>query len=180
MFPDPSRLLQDLWPGGADFRHNPYKKLTLVGHSEGGVVIRLALRELERSTLHDPPKCDLVLFAPAIGGVNIPGWRGFAEGVLGWLFHWSGAYSDLTGDSPLLANLRAETQRLAAEESPADPQSPWRSLNIWAERDGVVIRDNYSCDLYKDYPGTDHVTVCKPTKLRPLPLEIVKGTVHAD
>ena len=148
--------------------------------SEGGVIIRLALRDLELSIDRDVPDVELILFAPAIGGINLAGVRGLANGLGGALMRWSGAYNDLMGYSSLLGNLRVDTQNFAAKEAQPEPFSPWRSLNVWAETDGVVIRDNYSCDGFKDSPGSDHFSVCKPTNHRSMSLKIVAGEVHAD
>lgn len=70
---------------------SPYSHLILIGHSQGGVVIRKAVLEESRDalrdgTVQDSPICgaDLALFAPALFGMFLSGWKGFLSATSAW------------------------------------------------------------------------------------------------
>jgi hypothetical protein len=95
-----------------------------VGHSQGGAVIRKAVLEaakeaLRTGTVETDPIChaELVLFAPAIFGMFLSGWIGFAAATSAWkvvgpILSRSPSYKELLPDSLFLARLERETVQL--------------------------------------------------------------------
>jgi hypothetical protein len=156
----------------------PYRALNLVGHSLGGVVLRLALLDsvkcwLEARELHpQAPRpvllnAELRLFSPASAGVRFAGPAGMAQamGVVWpavnmWLRR-SSAYTDLQPDSPILADTRRLTEQYLADLG-AEIRA-LRARILWANPDDVVIAHGYDTDYVADISdGKNHAEVCKP------------------
>jgi hypothetical protein len=104
---------------------------------------------------------DLRLFAPALGGARPAGLLGYLR-ALGLDIAWAGSpsYRELQPDSPILAQVQRDTERLA------DMSLDVRALSAkiaWASKDRVVYSGKYQCDRYGDIvPSTTHKTICKP------------------
>jgi hypothetical protein len=171
-----------------------YRNLVLVGHSEGAVLIRGAV--MERARLHlervQPnsvgsrptlPKkihgdrllhADLCLFAPALFGALICGWKGvlLKSPVFGSLvesyLNKSPAYQQLQSDSSVLQQIRSETENLARK---FPELRALRARNLFGREDSIVSICTLPTDRQAEYEaGKDHMSVCKPSMsyLRPL------------
>jgi hypothetical protein len=192
LFPDPPRYLFQYtrkqypwlqlnndeyftqWP-----RH--YRRLVLVGHSEGAVVIRSTIRDLAekvirtksddlQSTVNPVFHATLKMFAPATSGANPSGlWALLLHfpflGVFGRTFlQWSKAAKELTNPSPLalLVTLKNATEQYS---------NAYKLLNafqaevVFGDDDDVVTVNKWECDQKLDnMHGHTHTSICKPKK----------------
>ncbi len=174
-----------------------YQKLLLVGHSEGGVVIRQmvldrfkALQKYAEKTgqasanaviRREAPRdlilnAELFLFAPAIGGTNFAGLLGFAHGVsslIAAIAASSTARNDLRSGSETLKDLKLGTEG-ARKNHPEVPALTAQLL--FGTDDHVVTTSKYEEDeIVEPYAeGHTHTSVCKPTYVYKRPLEFVK------
>lgn len=162
---------------GTDIRHskNKYDDLRLIGHSEGGVLVRLMTLDLLKcsgsavgaalsgASLFEAAR--LLLFAPAIGGARLSGSVGRVasvaglRGVVSFVRGGSPAFQELMPDSLLLRSLRDDTNYFA------DKNPSIRSLRadiLWAHKDDVVSSNGYRFDADGRLLHTTHATVCKP------------------
>jgi pimeloyl-ACP methyl ester carboxylesterase len=164
-----------------------YSNLVLVGHSEGAVLVRGAVLERARlysvgssATVQEGMRddgllhADLCLFAPALFGALICGWKGvlLKSPVLGGLveccLNKSPAYKQLQSDSTVLQQIRAETEDLARR---FPDLTALRARNLFGRRDTVASICPLPTDIRSEYEaGKDHGSVCKPSTdyLRPL------------
>lgn len=153
---------------GAD---RQYIDVILVGHSEGGVIVRNAIDK--KSTGSSPIlRCQLRLFAPAIGGYAPAGLLGvlanspFFGRVLDSALRAAPAYQDLSG-SQLLEKLRNKTEANARKRK-AVPA--FRAKILWGSKDFVVNPDKYEYDD-EDVRDQSHTGICKPNSTYEDPLE---------
>lgn len=172
-----------------------YKRIKLVGHSEGAVVIRQALLSRIQGMTHAAgqttgavtveggaskaaPVIDgtLSLFAPALFGYRPSGWLGALarSPVIGDLVDWvfsstSAAYQDLKDPGGLLAKIETQTKPLVAEH-------PILKADIlWGAKEHVVKQGQYEADKIVDViAGGTHTSICKPTRGFLTPLEFVQ------
>jgi pimeloyl-ACP methyl ester carboxylesterase len=144
-----------------------YHQVFLVGHSEGGVVIRNGVKD--RLNGNSPIlRCQLVLFAPAIGGYAPAGFLGtlanwpFLGTVLDAVLQAAPAYQDLR-DNDLLKEIRRKTERKDREASKAKDKSKpaLGAYIVWGRKDRVVKPRKYDQDS-EDFEDCNHVEVCKP------------------
>lgn len=183
----------------AEFRPDTrwmYRKLLLVGHSEGGVVIRqtvldrlTAMKKYAESTgrptaevvRSESPRdlilnSDLFLFAPAIGGTNFAGLLGFTHGVsrlIAAIAASSTARNDLGPDSPTLRDLKEGTEQARKDYRTV---SALTARILFGTDDHVVFTRKYEDDEMIEPYAEDHshTSVCKPTYIYKRPLELVK------
>jgi pimeloyl-ACP methyl ester carboxylesterase len=175
--------------GDRDLVARKYKTLILVGHSEGGVLIRAAIlrriQELEgkhwgHDEIQSDPilKANLRLFAPAFWGslfsgyagvlLRVPVFRTMVESRL----HKSAAYKQLAGESPLLQDLRDRTVR-KAKEYPA--MKALRAWNLFPEKDKIVTAEALEIDPPAEFEkGQTHSSICKPNPKYLKPLTFVR------
>jgi pimeloyl-ACP methyl ester carboxylesterase len=159
----------------------PYTELLLVGHSLGGLIVRLALVDAAQEWLESPgtrPRPPLLdaeqrLFSPASGGFRAAGWLGFFQTAptglaLAMYLRLSSAYTDLQPRSPLLQETRQRTERYAGVH-PRDCAA-LRARILWSNPDNIVESRRYDTD-YVDHAvyGRTHQTVCKPDRLYETP-----------
>jgi hypothetical protein len=176
-----------------------YKDLILVGHSEGGVIIRRLILdrfeavsrkvkdqydEADPVTLRAAMKVALTsdfildsylrLFAPACRGVNFSSWIGFLMS-LSKLVSSMGASllvrNELEKDSPVLGTLQAGTESAHAEFRRI------RSLftePLFGVPDQIVYTESYKEEALKFDYGYDHFSVCTLSHEHLTPLEFVK------
>jgi pimeloyl-ACP methyl ester carboxylesterase len=147
-----------------------YDRVTLVGHSEGGVVLRTMI--LEQLTNQALLNCRLALFAPAIAGYkpagllgaisNFPGFSLLLEAVL----VASPAYQDLK-DKVDLDRLRSKT------EAVHDKGHAFCADILWGRNDHVVKPQKYDCDE-QDFEPCNHTQICKPSEQYLKPIDHVK------
>ena len=155
-------------------RGGDYERIVLVGHSEGGVVVRkMVLDALKPSGRGlDERFGHIRLFAPAIGGASASGLLGSGDSLLAPLIAASGAYKSLKPDSQLLTAIRSGTERLQ-DDLPLD--SPAYAHIVWASRDKVV---EPGTEYFGDWVSwasspTDHSSVVRPSAQYQLPLTII-------
>jgi pimeloyl-ACP methyl ester carboxylesterase len=145
-----------------------YRRIVLVAHSLGGVVIRrgvnlAAKTELLRGEPYMYQDAHLRLVSPALGGVRLARFKGAIQAVFGsiaavsiWL-GMSPSYKELLPNSPVLSDLASQTERFA-EDYP--DQRAFRAHIVWAEREDVVSERDYQADLPLGLiEGTTHKTV---------------------
>jgi hypothetical protein len=168
-----------------DLAPRKYKTLILVGHSEGGVLIRSAIlrrvQDLENRPFANTefePDCilnaNLRLFAPACWGMLVSGYPSLLLGmpVLGsWVeshLNKSPAYQQLASTDPLLNNYRERTVA-KAKEYPST--RGFRARNLFPVKDDCVTAEALETDPPAEYEKKQsHRSICKPTPryLRPL------------
>jgi pimeloyl-ACP methyl ester carboxylesterase len=157
-----------------------YAQVVLVGHSEGGVVIRNAV-DKKSSGNSQILRCHLRLFAPAIGGYAPAGLVGtlwnspFLGKVLDALLRATPAYQDLRRIK-WLEKLRGKTERNARRKKSTPA---FRANILWGRRDYVVNPDKYDDDLER-FEEQGHIGVCKPKSIYPVPLELVYGRMEEE
>jgi pimeloyl-ACP methyl ester carboxylesterase len=173
-----------------------YEELVLVGHSEGGLLLRKVIVEAaERDTaipdfmrdskyekqIQPTPegmlKAKLRLFAPALGGDMQSGLAGILASlpVVSHALSSSAAKKGMDQGSPSVTEARRRTDRYA--------EDIWfdcfRAHIIWAEKDSIINSEKYAEDKQcHNFPsGSSHTSVCKPTLTYPLPLAFVEEGV---
>lgn len=163
-----------------------YTRLVLVGHSQGGVVIRKAVLEaakeaIQAGTVGTDPLCnaELVLFAPAIFGMFLSGWKGFAAATSAWkivgpVLGGSPSYKELQPNSQFLTRLENETVRLASDSQ--EKVAGLAARIAWASRDKIVEGgQRYQCDPEYIFLDEGHTSVCKPGSAADDPVLFVLG-----
>ncbi len=172
-----------------------YEQLVFVAHSLGGIVLRTALLELikkddaiRRSTATGSPPteyaraCDaeVVLFAPAQGGIRLAGLKGLARHTLGlralvdMFSGLSPSLQEMEPGSPTLQALREYTDYYA--DRYPDLQG-MRARIVWAHRDTVVVSLPFRHDISHVLRFTDHSDVCKPYRGFEAPFSFINGDV---
>ena len=173
-----------------------YKKLVLVGHSEGGLLVRKIILEdasqdgrLEdyEEARHDgqtpepAPQgllmAELRLFAPAIAGELLSGMFGILASAP--------AISHFLGASAARKSLQSASSPVAVGREYTDRYARYlkmpcfRAHILWAGKDRVVTAEKYEKDLAcNNRPmHTTHTTVCKPTSKFLLPIGFVEHGV---
>lgn len=152
-----------------------YTRLILAGHSQGGVVIRKAVLEaakeaIQAGTTDNDPLCnaELVLFAPAIFGMFLSGWKGFAAATSAWkavgpALSGSPSYKELQPNSQFLNRLENETVRLASDDR--EKVAALAARIAWAGRDQIVAGgQRYQCDPEYIFLDETHTSICKPSQ----------------
>jgi len=193
VFPTPDwNRLGSSTPGQA----RNYRNLVLVGHSEGAVLVRGAVMERARlhssdseATLHKRLqddlffRADLCLFAPAMFGALISGWKGVLRklplfgGLVECCLNRSPAYQQLRSDSPVLEQIREQTEDLARR---FPELTAFRARNLFSTGDSVASICPLTTDLQCEYEaGKDHVSVCKPSTSYLRPLTFIGEVRHA-
>jgi hypothetical protein len=169
-----------------------YKKLVLVGHSMGAVIIRAAILQYANNKLARLNErgrsqkelnnlrmlhADVRLFSPAHFGANPAGWMGvilnlpfIGEFLRAWL-QYGQAYGDLSDSNLVLRDLKDQTT-LLAETFPS--LKALRAKSMWGTGEKIVAVGNYKYDLESEQvSGVSHFEVCKPTSEYKLPLRFV-------
>jgi triacylglycerol esterase/lipase EstA (alpha/beta hydrolase family) len=163
-----------------------YTRLVLVGHSQGGAVIRKAVLEtakeaLRTGTVETDPIChaELALFAPALFGMFLSGFKGFAAATAAWkvvgpVLSGSPSYKELQPNSKFLARLENETVQLASQNH--EKVAALAARIAWAARDKIVQGgQRYQCDPKYIFFDQDHSGICKPDANYRDPLLFILG-----
>jgi pimeloyl-ACP methyl ester carboxylesterase len=173
-----------------------YDELMLVGHSEGGLVLRKVILqaaekdkaiktfmwnsryiEVPQPAVSGMLRAKMRLFAPALGGDMQSGFLGFLVSlpVISNFLSSSAAKKGMNPASQQVTAARDQTkeytQRLLFD--------CFRAHVMWAEKDAIISSEKYADDSQCLNPpqGTNHISVCKPTLLFPLPLDFVEEGV---
>jgi triacylglycerol esterase/lipase EstA (alpha/beta hydrolase family) len=155
-----------------------YKRLILVGHSEGAVVIRRAIVVAYKRTGGKDPilGANLALFAPAHLGFTPSGWLGAClalgkvEELTMTILGFSPSFTEMR-DKTLLHQIQQDTAELRRQ---APNVAAFEARVLFGLKDYVVVKAEYTWDK-PDPPdlGQDHVSVCKPRTGYVKPLEFV-------
>lgn len=199
IWPTPQQPLQTFF-GELKRRDFAYEELTLVGHSEGGLLVRklilnaakiderLEEYRLEAKTAEsaEPPpegilKADLRLFAPAIAGESLSGILGIIAALpfVSSITRGSAAKSSMSAESVSVSGTRGATEELTSYLK----MSCFRAHILWADRDGIVLSEEYRRDHVCAHPprGTEHDTICKPKVHYVTPMTFIeKGVVNGQ
>jgi hypothetical protein len=195
VFPNPPRELFEA--AGMTLRPAfEYKHLTLVGHSEGGLILRQVilnvadadtrLEKYMRDRMVTPTKepdpqgievANLRLFAPALGGESLTGPLGIIAhcAVIAKFLHASAAKTGMAETSPSVTRPRSSTDDFTYHLA----MECFRAHILWADDDAIVNGERYRKDpeCKNLPPGTSHVTVCKPNRRYRRPLTFVENGV---
>ena len=142
-----------------------YSELTLVGHSEGGLLLRKAILQVASADqrlrpFHQsynpgspPPQpqaegleiAHLRLFAPAIAGEALTGFLGILANlpIIGALTHSSAAKKTMAPAGGPVTVTREETTRHAANLN----MPCFRAHILWADKDSVIVEQEYAHDF---------------------------------
>jgi hypothetical protein len=160
-----------------------YTHLVLVGHSEGGVVIRNAVikrfkSRSSKSLLRRQWKLlmgsRLSLFAPAIAGFRPAGFLGvimkmpWLGNTLNAILQNGAAYQDLSNPD-FLKELKAKTESAARR----NPHQALRAEIVWGYADKVVHPTKYEEDT-EEFVEANHIHICKPCEGYLHPLQFVE------
>jgi hypothetical protein len=168
---------------------NRYRNLIIVGHSEGGLLIRRSLldtvkgmedeqlAEISDSLEPSVLKARVRLFAPALMGVTFSGLIGVIahSSFLGNLGSWA-----LLG-SRAAADMSNETNIQTIQNGTEHEARKWKKLIglrakvLWGGKDSIVTPNEYAVDTKKTELDKNHTSVCKPTSDYSAPLELVSG-----
>lgn len=173
-----------------------YEDLVLVGHSEGGLLLRRVIVEAaqrdtaigrfmrdSRYTEGTQPsatgmlKAQMRLFAPALGGDMQSGLAGVLVTlpVISNVLSASAAKKGMDQGAPSVTEARRRTDGYA--------KYLWfdcfRAHIIWAEKDSIINSEKYDEDRQcLNFPtGSTHTSICKPTLNYSLPLNFVEEGV---
>jgi hypothetical protein len=203
---DVLKFVNHVWPnppnalftaGGVSLRQDvKYGELFLVGHSEGGLLLRKIIIDTAdkdaaiqqyRAQRNAPQTSEpaptgllgakLRLFAPAIGGETI-------SGLIGVLSR-SPIVSTIAGSVPAKLSLGATSSAVTSARDSTDEYSDYLKMDcfrahiLWADNDSIIEPDRYKRDLECVNPpaGTTHTSICKPTKQYKYPLTFVEEGV---
>jgi pimeloyl-ACP methyl ester carboxylesterase len=174
-----------------------YDNLTLVGHSEGGLLLRRVIVRAaqldtaidafmekslyEKATRPDPEgmlKADMRLFAPALGGDMQSGIVGILSSlpVVSHALSASAARKGMDQGSPSVIEARKRSDNYAKYL-----RFPCFEAHItWAEKDSIINSEKYDRDheCVNFPPGSSHTSVCKPTLTYPEPIGFVEEGVN--
>jgi pimeloyl-ACP methyl ester carboxylesterase len=139
-----------------------YQRLLLVGHSEGGLVIRQAMiRTCQRTNGQSPLlAARLALFAPAHRGVLVTGWvRAVLEVSHGdRLLGFCPAFDEMKDDEFIRGVERSTDALLAQHKLPA-----FTARVLFGCEENAVRVQVYTNDTPEECEANqDHVSVCKP------------------
>jgi pimeloyl-ACP methyl ester carboxylesterase len=159
-----------------------YKKIVLVAHSLGSIVVRLALIEANKAKRKWLPRCKMTLFAPAHRGARVQNLAmeclsGFGK-VLGGIARFNfPTIDELMPESYVIQDLVKDTERLQAKRAGGFTIA---HKVIWAEKEKVVHNRDFCKDPRADIEaGKNHINVCKPNDRYWNPLKYVTETLQA-
>ena len=160
-----------------------YKKLVLVGHSQGGVVIRWAIANAGQLAKHNAElapilKARVALFAPALFGYVPTRWLGVAVALSGLrrLHDLYIAHSP-SGTEMKDRKFLEQVEKITFECYKESPKTPAYSAHIlFGREEQVVVRQRYIQDFrHKPQEGKDHFSICKPDCSYSRPLSLPFG-----
>lgn len=173
-YPDPYSPAMEIGdlPARTDIT-TPYEELVLVGHSLGGLIIRVALADAavnwdnegrSEDARHVLLSATTRLFSPASAGFQSGGLLALLEEspfgrLLEIYLRRSPAFKDMQPKSGVLENTQRWTEELAKEPG----FEALRARIVWANPDNVVSTLGYRTDgIQGSWDKTTHSSVCKP------------------
>lgn len=161
-----------------------YKKLILVGHSEGGAALRRAVEVAYKDDTRVELRkklaiTELNLFAPAHLGFEPKGWLGAClsvsriKAVAMTVLHLSRAFVEMEAKTTLINTLN--NTNAYADEAPTF--KALRARVLIGDDDDVVAHGEFKRDIVLDppEPNQDHASICKPRPGYPRPLPFAQG-----
>lgn len=162
-----------------------YEDLVIVGHSQGGLVVRRLITEFVNESAaslsnHVPKHLDAYvrLFSPCTAGYRPSGFLGvvnsmpIADRIFRAVLAGSVSFRDLEHGSPMVDETRHRTEDYATTY----PQvRSLRASTVWANPEHVV-----ACERYDSDPpplvieGKGHIGVCKPSARYGEPVKFVE------
>jgi hypothetical protein len=201
--PDLARMLPDISISALPLTTR-YRRLVLIWHSLGGVIIRQALVDeaIAYEGSHDPPSggagdgeremggclsAAVRLFSPAIFGFEPTHFAGLCYNLLSEnptlgrflrpVLRSNPISEDLQSGSHRLIELRRRTESLAGKYSWLQA---FRAHLMFGTKESVVYMDRYDCDpVYAITEGQDHRSICKPNSHYKEPLA-ARGISHSS
>jgi pimeloyl-ACP methyl ester carboxylesterase len=164
-----------------------YEQLVLVGHSEGGIVIRRAVDLAYAREITTVLMARLALFAPAHKGVKLSGWIGAClavgrvDAILIPILNTSPAFVEMK-QGPLLAEVESHTLAYQSESKAAGKGVPALHAHIVYGKDDHVVQKGFikgDC-LHSSEKGKDHISICKPKTGYDRPLTFVLKRVEGE
>jgi pimeloyl-ACP methyl ester carboxylesterase len=152
-----------------------YKQLVMVGHSEGGLVIRKAVVMGEKEP-NPVSMARLVLFAPAISGVNPSGFKGMLMQLspVNWIalpfLEDSRAYRDMKS-----SNFRKDVigDTLQARDIHQEHGALWAKV-LFGSKEDVVEPVKWPGDnQVPEEVGQNHLSICKPKSKYDRPIVVI-------
>lgn len=173
-------LASRILPANQGLPERNYKRIVLVAHSLGALIVRQALVSACKRNEAWIAKISLVLFAPAHTGARInnlvkvvfTGLAGIFSAVAKFKYP---VYEDLDEGSQFIKTLQDETKKLLA-----DPKNSCHIAKrvVWAENDPVITQIYFCDDPDPDLVyGKNHITVCKPYEGYSTPVDILKEAI---
>jgi pimeloyl-ACP methyl ester carboxylesterase len=161
-----------------------YRRLVLVGHSEGGVVVRRAVDLAWNWNMTSVRNSRLALFAPAHRGIKLSGWIGAClaigrvDAVAMPILRSSPAFSEMRDENLLREIEDHRNSHLNEAVAKGLPLSALKAHVLFGQREHVVTKGFYDKDCYHaSQKGRNHATVCKPAKGYTPPIEFVLDRV---
>lgn len=165
-------------------REQKYTDITIICHSLGAVVTRVALNDGFQSGDHTLiNSCRLILFAPAHQGaqktfsnISFPGYLA----ALGPIIHYFVVTLDQLLDKAIIIGPMQDKCREIINEHHITSFTVAKKV-IWASPERVVINSRFLDDpeaVQYRQKKVSHVKVCKPTRQFTLPLDEVKQVLN--
>lgn len=184
----PTSMFSKTLPTQSRATTGQYSRVLIVAHSLGAVVARRALLWADQNAAPWLPTVEMVLFAPAHHGAYAAVLASsYLTGGIDWWLGKVAAHAalykmplvqDLTPGSLVLQSLESDTAAALAK-TPAGISPPGflaARRVVWALEERVVINNPYGRDQApKQYPGKDHISVCKPDTGFREPLDLLLG-----
>jgi hypothetical protein len=183
---------------GAELGARRYSEIVLVGHSEGGLVLRAMLVDrisskldklrrqgqrleqaigisadelfdVEAALSEDPLlRSTLALFAPAHLGRNV---SGISALIPRYLLAISNAYNNLDPSAELVRTIRERTEATAGKHTKL---TGLVANTIFGSKENIVVVGGYKTDWqYAVLPDHTHRSICKPNETYLSPIEFV-------
>jgi pimeloyl-ACP methyl ester carboxylesterase len=157
-----------------------YENLVLVGHSQGGIIIRWSIANAGQRANHNPVQAPILksrvaLFAPALFGYVPTRWLGVAAAISG-LRRLHDLY---IAHSPSATEMKDKTflqqvEKITWECYKQSPKTPAYSAHVlFGSDEQVVVRQKYVQDCrHTPQSGKDHFSICKPNASYSRPLSL--------
>jgi len=174
-------LQHGILPPNQNLAERNYKRIILVAHSLGAVLVRQAQLLAYIANKHWVEKTEIVLFAPAHHGAKIiPLAMQALPGITGLLglfakFRFP-ILNDLDADDDgIIKAVKAQTEDLQKQGKANFSKA---KLVVYAKGDKVVRDYQYLLDMPAVViDDVSHISVCKPTNARLHPVQLLKSII---
>lgn len=159
-----------------------YKKIVLVAHSLGSIIVRRALLNANGEKKKWVNRCKMALFAPAHKGARIlklvfDALPSLGQIVAGAVLIKFRVLDDLKVNSLVIEDLVKDTEALLNENK---GQFTIAHKVVWAGNEDIVYNSTFCKDpVATEEPRANHKSVCKPNEKYWTPLRYVTETLNA-